>query len=189
MTDESPKEKVRSVIYTVEHPHSINWVADTAGVQWETAQKYLKELEDEGLVVEVDGEYKTDTTGLYIREIRELILTHGAGELVEQAKQLEEQIESVKKELEVSSISELEERAQKAESVSEQRHLYDVIDGLRQKQELLKKHQYAIGLHRDAERSRHQQTMEELGSSDIVETKEGSDKVDGDLVASGHMES
>jgi hypothetical protein len=29
--------------------------------------------------------------------------------------------------------------------------------------------------------------MEELGSSDIVETKEGSDKVDGDLVASGHM--
>lgn len=99
MTDESPKEKVRSVIYTVEHPHSINWVADTAGVQWETAQKYLKELEDEGLVVEVDGEYKTDTTGLYIREIRELILTHGAGELVEQAKQLEEQIESVKKNL------------------------------------------------------------------------------------------
>ena len=165
MTEESHKEQVRSVIYTMEHPHSINWIADTAGIQWETAERHLEELEKEGLVVEVDGEYKPDTTGLYIREIRKLIQTHDAEELVKEAKELEQEIEDAKSSFEVESISALEERARRTDSVSEQRRLYDVIDGLQQKKEVLKKYQYAIGLQRDAERSRHQQAMEELGST------------------------
>lgn len=182
MSQDDPKEEVLSVVYTMEHPHSINWVAETAGVQWETAEKYLKEFQQKGLVIEVDGEYKPNSTGLYIREIRKLIVSHTAEELVESAQELESKIKEIKDDFDVDSISQLEEQAEAADSVSEQRRLYDVIDGLRQQEELLRQYRLAISIQRDAERQRYQQRMEELGSEE--EAEEISSELEADAYAS-----
>jgi hypothetical protein len=109
-TDEmTARERVETIATTLSDPRTVNWVAEQAEVQWETAKKHLDALVESGqLLVTDENKYVPDPTRAYFDRLRELILTNDRGELRGELEAIAERIEEWQTTYDVTTPEELE---------------------------------------------------------------------------------
>lgn len=126
----SGRERVRTVVDTLEDPATVNSIAERAAVAWETADKELSRLEAENAVRKLDdGRYEVNPVRQFLDQIVRLIETHSRPELESQLQEFQQEVESLEAEYAVSSAQELRELLTDEDvSADEIREIRDVSD-------------------------------------------------------------
>ena len=110
-TQYSGRERVRIVIELLDEPETVTAIADRADVAWATADSELETLVAENKAEEhtVDGQtkYAPDPVQILIEEVLDLISENSRDELESTLVEHTAQIESLREEYEVETLSEL----------------------------------------------------------------------------------
>lgn len=103
------RERVETIATTLSEPRTVNWVADQAEVEWDTAKRHLGSLADAGLLVVTDDDrYLPDPTRAYFDHLRDLILENERGELRAELEAIAERIDGWRERYGVDSPAALE---------------------------------------------------------------------------------
>ncbi|WP_276258045.1 DUF7342 family protein [Haloglomus litoreum] len=103
------RERVETIATTLSEPRTVNWVAEQAEVEWDTAKRHLASLADAGLLtVTDDGQYVPDPTRAYFDHLRDLILENERSELRAELEAIAERADDWKQRYGVGSPEELE---------------------------------------------------------------------------------
>lgn len=110
-TQYSGRERVRIVIELLDEPETVTAIADRADVAWATADSELETLVAENKAEEhtIDGQtkYAPDPVQILIEEVLDLISENSRDELESTLVEHTAQIESLREEYEVETLSEL----------------------------------------------------------------------------------
>ena len=126
----SGRERVRMVVDTLDEPATINKIAETADVAWETADNEVKRLTAENKVRErADGRYEPNPVQQFLDQILHLIEDHSKPELESQLEEYQEQVEDLETEYGVTSAQEMREQlTNDSVSAAEMREIRNVSD-------------------------------------------------------------
>jgi DNA-binding transcriptional ArsR family regulator len=103
------RERVETIATTLSEPRTVNWVAEQAEVEWDTAKRHLTSLADAGiLTVTDDGQYVPDPTRAYFDYLRDLILENERSELRAELEAIAERVDDWKQQYGVEAPEELE---------------------------------------------------------------------------------
>ena len=103
------RERVETIATTLSEPRTVNWVADQAQVEWDTANRHLESLVEAGVLLETaDGAYMPDPTRAYFDHLRDLILDNERTELRGELEAIAERVEEWQQRYGVDSPEELE---------------------------------------------------------------------------------
>lgn len=137
------RERVETIATTLSEPRSVNWVAEQAEVEWDTAKRHLSGLVDTGVLVETDdGRYAPDPTRAYFDHLRDLIRAHDRAELRAELEAIAERVEGWQREYGVDSPSELEATladAPSADAVRERRRVLRRWENSQRSRELIQR--------------------------------------------------
>jgi predicted transcriptional regulator len=107
----SGRERVRMVVETLDEPETVTTIADRADVAWATADSELENLVAENKAEEhtVDGQTKfaPNPVQILIEEVLDLISENSRDELESALVEHTAQVESLREEYEVETLSEL----------------------------------------------------------------------------------
>ncbi|WP_238992737.1 DUF7342 family protein [Halorubrum distributum] len=107
----SGRERVRMVVETLDEPETVTTIADRADVAWATADSELETLVAENKAEEhtVDGQtkYAPNPVQILIEEVLDLISENSRDELESALVEHTAQVESLREEYEVETLSEL----------------------------------------------------------------------------------
>lgn len=110
-TQYSGRERVRIVIELLDEPETVTAIADRSDVAWATADSELETLVAENKAEEhtIDGQtkYAPDPVQILIEEVLDLISENSRDELESTLVEHTAQIESLREEYEVETLSEL----------------------------------------------------------------------------------
>jgi DNA-binding transcriptional ArsR family regulator len=103
------RERVETIATTLSEPRTVNWVAEQAEVEWDTAKRHLESLAESGiLTLTDDGQYVPDPTRAYFDHLRDLILENERSELRAELEAIAERVDDWKQQYGVESPEELE---------------------------------------------------------------------------------
>lgn len=127
------RERVRTVVETLDDPATVTEIADAADVAWETANSELERLQAENQVAvhEADGrtEYGPNPVRQFVDQVLALIDEHDRDELEDRLVTYQERLEALQEEHEARDASDLRERlADDGRSAAELRELRSVAE-------------------------------------------------------------
>jgi len=142
--------RVETIASTLSEPRTVNWVAEQAEVEWDTAERHLESLVDAGLlVVTDDGEYVPDPTRAYFDHLRDLILDNEREDLRAELEDIAKRIDVWRQEYGIDSPAELEATLAEdrpADEVRERRRVLRRWEHSQRSRDLLRK---ALALYED----------------------------------------
>lgn len=107
----TPREKIEAITRTMEEPQSIDWIANQADIRRETVSKYVKKLQDEGVVLEVNGEYKSNSEHIYQERVEKVVSCFESDEIADEIDSINDTIDEWKNNYDVNSVGDLEDIA------------------------------------------------------------------------------
>lgn len=124
------RERVRTVVDTLDEPATVNTIAERAAVAWETANSEIERLIAENRVRERDdGTYEPNQVRQFLDQILQLIEDHSKAELESQLERYQTQIEDLENEYAATSARELREQLTDEEvSAAKMREIRNVSD-------------------------------------------------------------
>lgn len=139
----SGRERVRTVVDTLNKPATVNSIAERADVAWETADSEIKRLKEANRVRKTDNEkYEPIPVQQFIDQILQMIDDHSRSELESQLEDYQEQLEDLEAEYGAKSAQQLRERLTDdnvpAEEIREIRNVSDTWNALEMEIRLLK---------------------------------------------------
>lgn len=164
------RERVETIATTLSEPRTVNWVAEQAEVEWDTAKRHLESLADAGILTATDdGQYVPDPTRAYFDHLRDLILDNDRSELRAELEAIAERVDEWKGQYEVDSPEELEATLaddRPVEDISERRRALRRWEQSQRSRDLIRK---ALALYDDVQSlgdgtvARTQPSVEEAG--------------------------
>lgn len=139
----SGRERVRTVVDTLDEPATVNSIAERADVAWETADSEIERLTEANRVRKTDnGTYEPNPVQQFIDQILQMIDDHSRSELESQLEEYREQLEDLEAEYGAKSAQQLRERLTDdnvpAEEIREIRNVSDTWNALEMEIRLLK---------------------------------------------------